>query len=70
MLPNIGREDFHDRPVIFFRLLGDSFQGMNSAEAELEPRLSVIVNCTELFDCFRETLGDLPLLDCFKICPV
>src|ERR1700676_5272650 len=66
MHANIGSQDFHDRPVIFFRFLGDPFQRVYSAKAELQPGVSLIVSSAELVDGLGEAISDLPFLSYLK----
>lgn len=66
MHANIGGQDFHDRPVILLRFIGDAFQGIDSTEAELHPRVSLVVSGAELVDGLGEAVGDLALLRYLK----
>jgi len=67
VLADVGGKDFHDRPVIFFRVLGDPLQGVNFSKTHLELELAVFVNRPEWVNRFGKTLGDLPLFGDLQI---
>jgi hypothetical protein len=48
--PFIGGQDFHDRPVIFFRVSADSFQGINVRRGGAAAGVSFIVSGAELLE--------------------
>jgi hypothetical protein len=42
MLPDIGSQNLHDGPVVFFGLPGDPFEGVDAAYSDLEQFLPVL----------------------------
>ena len=54
-LADIGGQDFHHRPVVCFRALSNSFQGIDAAE----PKLDILTR--ELIDGLGKAFGKLTL---------
>src|SRR6516225_9234029 len=69
VLSDMGGQDFHNWPVISFRIAGDSLQGINSTETELHFWVPFIVGGAKLFDCFVKTVGDLTLFGSSDVSP-
>src|SRR5829696_10380535 len=60
VLPDVGCQDLHDRPVVFFGLPGDPFEGVDTAYPDLQQLVVILTNLPELIDGPGEALGDLP----------
>src|SRR5215217_5704028 len=61
VLPDVGSQDLHDRPVVFFGLPRDPFEGVDAAYSDLEQLVHFVVNLPKMIDCPSEAVGDLPL---------
>src|SRR5437899_2674652 len=55
MNSQIGREDFHDRPMVALRFLSDSFKGVDPAQSDIQRLVAQLVGG------LGDAIGDLAL---------
>ena len=55
VLSDIGRQDFHDRAVVFLGIFGNPFQGIDPAQPDCHFVIS------QLRNCFGKPVGDVAL---------